>query len=252
MNVGSKKGKVSSLYPLSKLLFVIIICAISLMSKDYRLGYLVIFPLMVIISIIEGGALSYIKKILTVTIIMFIFMFLIKGLFDPSTDIMFVIGPLKFKTAGVEGALSLTSNILVFASSLLLFFETTDLEDFMISLQKLGMNHVHAFIFLSTLQMIPEFFKKSKVIMQAQRARGIETEGNVFVRTKAFFPTLTPLIISSISDIEEKVITMEARAFSVDVKKTHLKVISMRTADNILIAVSIIILILYILWRYVL
>lgn len=247
----NEKHIISKIHPLAKLVFVTVLCVISIMSKDYRFGYLIVFPLMLIFAFLEGKGLRYAKRIITVLLVMFAFMFLLKGLFDPSTEILWVIGPLKFKKAGVEGALGLTSDILVFASTLLLFFETTDLEDFMISLQKIGMSHMQSFIFLSTLQMIPEFFKKSKIIMQAQRARGIETEGNVFVRVKAFFPTLTPLIISSISDIEEKVITMEARAFSADVKKTHLKIIRANTFDYILMVLSLILLVLYIVWRYV-
>ena len=59
--------------------------------------------------------------------------------------------------------------------------------------------------------------------MQAQQARGIETQGSLMRRLKAFFPSLGPLIISSIADIEDRSITLEVRGFSSENKKTHLK-----------------------------
>ncbi len=49
--------------------------------------------------------------------------------------------------------------------------------------------------------------------MESQSARGIETEGNVLVRSKAFLPVLGPVILSSIAATEERTITMETRAF---------------------------------------
>jgi hypothetical protein len=38
--------------------------------------------------------------------------------------------------------------------------------------------------------MIPDMVKRSKVIMQAQQARGIETEGNIYLRMRASFHLL--------------------------------------------------------------
>ena len=247
-----EKGVLSKLYPISKLAVVFVICIIALLCGDYRFSYFILLPLLIFFALIEGKFISYTKKMVSAMVIMFIFLFIIKGLFDPSEEILWSIGSLSVKKAGIESALQLASIILAVAGSVLLYFETTDLEDFAIALQKLGMSHVNTFIFLSTLQMIPEFAKKSRIIMQAQRARGIETEGNLLVRLKAFFPTLTPLIISSIADIEDKVITMEARAFSVEVKKTNIKVLNIKSADYFILAASPIALIIFLIWRFLL
>ena len=121
----------------------------------------------------------------------------------------------------------------------------------MVSLQKTGMPNSAAYVFLASLQMIPEMNKRSKVIMQAQRARGIETEGNMLVRIKAFIPTLSPLIISSITDIGDKAATLEARAFSSKVPNTFYRVLRARKIDKIIPVIVSIICVLYILWTYV-
>lgn len=245
-------GIISKIYPLTKLVVILILTVTAILWGDYRFGYFLVLPLLIFFSILEGKFISYTKKTIGAMVILCTFIFIIKGLFDPSDEILWRFGFISIKRAGIEGALQLTSIILALGGSILLFFETTDLEDFMIALQKIGMPHVSSFIFLSTLQMIPQFAQKSKVIMQAQRARGIETEGNLFIRMKAFLPTLTPLIISSISDIEDKVITMEARAFSVEVEKTHLRVLEFRTLDSVIIISSFILFVTFLVWRYIL
>ena len=58
--------------------------------------------------------------------------------------------------------------------------------------------------------------------MNAQKARGVETEGNLIVRAKAFFPSLVPLILGAVISSEERVLTLEARGFTMQCEKTHL------------------------------
>ena len=121
----------------------------------------------------------------------------------------------------------------------------------MVSLQKTGMPNGAAYVFLASIQMIPEMNKRSKVIMQAQRARGIETEGNMWVRTKAFFPTLSPLIISSITDIGDKAATLEARAFSSSIPNTFYRDLHASFFEKYITVFVMLLCTLYILWRYV-
>jgi len=65
--------------------------------------------------------------------------------------------------------------------------------------------------------------KNMETIMESQKARGIETEGGIVIRVKAFFPILGPLILGAISGTEEKSIAMDARAFSAKCQHTFLR-----------------------------
>ncbi len=71
-------------------------------------------------------------------------------------------------------------------------------------------------------------------ILEAQKSRGIETDSNIIVRAKAFFPSVGPLILNSLVSAEERAITLEARAFSVPCKKTTLKVVEDTQTDRII------------------
>ena len=66
---------------------------------------------------------------------------------------------------------------------------------------------------------------KANTILDAQRSRGLETEGNLFVRARALLPVIQPLLLGSIVDIEERAIALEVRAFGRQGPKTSLLVL---------------------------
>ena len=101
-----------------------------------------------------------------------------------------------------------------------------------LALEKSGMSAKASYVVLSTLQMVPVLKKKSQTIMNAQKARGVETEGNLLVRAKVFVPTIIPLVLSSIAGTEERALTLEARGFSSGIKPTHLYDIEKTEADK--------------------
>jgi energy-coupling factor transporter transmembrane protein EcfT len=96
------------------------------------------------------------------------------------------------------------------------------MKDLMYALEKKGMSHVASYITLSSFQSIADLGENAKVIMESQKARGIETEGNVFKRMKAYIPVMGPLVLNAITSTEEKTIAMDARAFSAKVEHSFL------------------------------
>jgi len=59
--------------------------------------------------------------------------------------------------------------------------------------------------------------------MDAQRSRGMETEGSLFVRAKAFIPLISPVVSSSLINTRERAIALEVRGFDSKNKKTFLR-----------------------------
>ncbi len=70
--------------------------------------------------------------------------------------------------------------------------------------------------------MIDALSRQLKIIMNSQRARGVETEGNLKTRLGAFLPSLVPLVVSSFISIEERALTLEAKGFNYDGPKSNL------------------------------
>ena len=98
---------------------------------------------------------------------------------------------------------------------------------------------------------VPESQKLSKVIMEAQQSRGVEMNGSIIQRIKSFVPMISPLVLSTISNNEEKVLTLESRGYSFHAKRTILFPIKKTLRDRLLFWASIILLIGLILGRLI-
>jgi energy-coupling factor transporter transmembrane protein EcfT len=84
----------------------------------------------------------------------------------------------------------------------------------MISLVQRGFPANLAYIIVATIQIIPRFQARAASILDAQRARGLETEGSLRTRARAIIPLVAPLILSSLVDVEERALAIEARGFN--------------------------------------
>lgn len=70
------------------------------------------------------------------------------------------------------------------------------------------------------------------VIMDSQRARGVETQGNIFVRAKALIPSLVPLVVSAFMSSEERALALESKGFEYECEKPHLSTFFRTSVKN--------------------
>ena len=81
--------------------------------------------------------------------------------------------------------------------------------------------------------------KTKDTIVDAQRSRGMETEGNLLVRMKAFLPLISPVVMSALINTRERAIALEVRGFGRKNKKTILSDRTKRPIDKALGALQI-------------
>ncbi len=238
------------LHPMTKLFFTLFVTVAVLIIPNYLFAY-AWFPVLMIVALFAGSHVfkEFIAIILKALLSLLILVFFMQLFFYPGETVMGEWGIFKWTTEGLQYGLILTSNILAIGSAFILFFRITEVKDFVKSLEDIGLPPMGAYVVMSTLQIIPEMKRQANTIMEAQKTRGVETEGSMLVRAKAFIPTLTPLILSSIASTEERAITLESRAFSAPVKKTSLYKLSKSTADRILPFIFLLILVALIVWR---
>ncbi len=152
--------------------------------------------------------------------------FLIQGLFWTGGTPVVHLGPLSLKREGLLFAAQSTGRILAVVGSFLLLSLTTRPDRLMIALQQHGVPNSLTYIILATIQIAPRFQAKASTILDAQRSRGLETEGGFGRRARALLPLVVPLVLGSIVDVEERAIALEARAFSRTGPKTSLLILS--------------------------
>ena len=243
-----KKDFFKKLYPLTKLYLALalIISAFIIPSHIYDYSMIIICGLVVSF---ENKLKIYSKRIFLSLFWLFTAIFIIQSLFIPAGEVWLKFGFISVYKEGVMKAISLTSKLTAIVSALTMLTLITPVKDFTLALEKKGLNPKAAFILMLTLQTIPEMKKQADVIMDSQKARGIETEGNVFVRAKALIPIFIPLVLSSIANTEERAITLEARGFSVGEKRTILYDIEETKNDKIMKVILAIFIVLSIVWR---
>ena len=245
-----KKDFFKQLYPLTKLFLSLTLILSAFIVPSYIYGYSMIIICGIIVSL-ENKLKIYCKRIFFSLFWLFTAIFIIQSIFLPSGEVWMKFGFISIYKEGVMKAVNLTSKLTAVVSALTMLTLITPVKTFTLALEKKGLNPKAAFILMLTLQMIPEMKKQANVIMDSQKARGVETEGNVFVRAKALIPVFIPLVLSSIANTEERAIMLEARGFSIGEKRTILYDIEETKNDKIMKIMLAIFIVLCIVWRVV-
>ena len=243
-----KKDFFKKLYPLTKLYLALALIISAFIIPSHIYDYSMIIICGIIVSF-ENKLKIYSKRIFLSLFWLFTAIFIIQSLFIPAGEVWLKFGFISVYKEGVMKAIGLTSKLTAIVSALTMLTLITPVKDFTLALEKKGLNPKAAFILMLTLQTIPEMKKQADVIMDSQKARGIETEGNVFVRAKALIPIFIPLVLSSIANTEERAITLEARGFSVGEKRTILYDIEETKNDKVMKIILAIFIVLNIVWR---
>ncbi|WP_088052561.1 energy-coupling factor transporter transmembrane component T [Virgibacillus dakarensis] len=241
-------SRIGKLYPSSKFAFIILIILLSMFTPGYTMQYMVL-PLILIISVFSGTAVNFLTTFIKSIFILVLFIFILQVFIIVNDDSEKIWGFIHFSQMGLMTSLSMTSKIVAISSCIIWFFQVTSVKDIIYALEKSGVSRKVTFVIASTIQLIPQMLNLSKTITDAQKSRGAETEGKIIVRLKAFVPMIGPLVLSSIQQIEERVLALESRAFSSQAKKTSIYELEKQPADYMIVTFCVLILIGYIVWR---
>ncbi len=208
------------------MLAVVGFCLVAGLALPGAWGPYVIF-LVVIVPLAAWGQVlpNLLSTALKIALPFAISVFLIQGLFWTNGTPILALGPLSLKRQGLLFAAQSIGRILAVVSSFLLLALTTRPDALMIGLDQRGLPKALTYIVLATIQIAPRFQAKANTILDAQRSRGLETEGSAGRRIRALLPLVVPLVLGSIIDIEERAMALDARAFSRPGPKTSLLVL---------------------------
>jgi len=217
-----RESGLHSVHPLTKLAIAGFVLAAALLIP-WQLGTYALFGFLVLPLAAWGKVTGLLLRAVLRLIIPFaLSLFLIQGLFWTGGTPVVSLGPLSLKAEGLAFALAMSGRILIIFSSFLWLAMTTRPDALMLALVQKGLPDRIGYIVLTTMQIVPRFQAKAATILNAQRSRGLETEGSILRRVRGVLPLVVPLILGSIVDIEERAIALEARAFSRQGEKTSL------------------------------
>jgi energy-coupling factor transport system permease protein len=70
---------------------------------------------------------------------------------------------------------------------------------------------------------VPRLGERAREIVEAQRSRGLNTEGGFRARVRGILPVAGPLVLSALTEVEHRAMALEARAFAAPGKRTVLR-----------------------------
>lgn len=135
---------------------------------------------------------------------------------------LFEVGPIRATSEGALFALEIVVRVVVIAGALTLFYVTTSTSDLVIDLERRGVSPRVAFIARSAVTTVPAMVERASTITDAQRARGLDTQGSVWRRVRGIVPMVGPTIMGAINEVEERTLALEARGFTRPGRRTLL------------------------------
>ena len=244
----AKDSLIHKIDPITKLIYT----SVSVISPFIMPTILVasIFVLANLVILALGKVLKKVIPIISFVVLIIVTIFLIQGMFYGGNQTeLFTIFSLTFYLEGLTYALRIALraiNILLTFSILILTAKPSELIESMV---RRGLSPKIGYVMHSVLQIIPIMSSKASTIMDAQKSRGMETEGNLWVRMKAFIPLIGPLVMNSLVDTHQRSLALEVRSFSAETKKTFLNEEELPAGMKYLRILFVMILIAVIVWR---
>jgi energy-coupling factor transport system permease protein len=185
-------------------------------------------PLLVLALVVATAAIAGVWRrmlpfvLATVPLVISILLvntFLFPGAKDPIASI----GPFTATVTGLVAALQATLRVIAFALSVAVFSLATATDDLMADLGRRGLGRRGEFVIGAAVRTVPRMIERAGEIVDAQRARGLDTQGGLLRRARGVLPLAGPMISSALGEVEERTLALEARAFSAPGRRTVIR-----------------------------
>ena len=142
--------------------------------------------------------------------------------FPAGQEVLFQIGPIRATAEGLAFAVETLARLGAISGAITLFYLTTPPSELVFDLERRGVSPRVAFVALASVQTVPALVERAATITAAQRARGLDTEGSLWRRLRGVLPLAGPVLLGSITEVEERTMALEARGFTRPGRRTLL------------------------------
>lgn len=220
------------LNPLTKLTLIFSLILMGFLGPGFWLATVLLICVQLPLSAWGKVLVPYIRRMFRLVLPLALFLFVVQSVFYPGGKTeLFRVWFIPIRLESVQFAYTIASRIANMGGAFLLLLLTTHPSALMNDLSRRGFPPTLTYILISTLQIVPQMQAKANTIIDAQRARGLETQGSFRRRIGAVFPLVGPLVFGSLVDVEERAIAIEARAFKANRPRTSLTVVPDSTAQ---------------------
>ncbi|MDR1355122.1 MAG: energy-coupling factor transporter transmembrane protein EcfT [Propionibacteriaceae bacterium] len=199
------------------------------------------FPTSVVVVAVAGNLKRYLALLAAVMLPTATLMFVLQLLANEGGVTYWHWWIIRATELGFDNAIHYTARFVVIGTAVFTLICLVKLSRFTRALEQCGVNPRVTYVLQATVLIIPQMKKRVAVILDAQRARGIETDANLRVRMKALLPVAAPLILSALTSVEERAVSLEARGTTLPGKRTSLLQVNNSTFDKVICIVAVLI-----------
>lgn len=174
------------------------------------------------IAFAGGVGRSFTMTFLKLWLVVGLLLFVLRAALLKGATVLFSLGPIAVTKEGIIEGLRFSTVVMAICGAVALFFALVPIRNLMLALELRGLTPYASYVLLASFQAITDLGKTAKVVLDAQKARGIETEGSIGRRIRAFVPVLAPVFLSAMTATEERAIALDARAFNSRIPHSHL------------------------------
>ncbi|HOQ39924.1 MAG TPA: energy-coupling factor transporter transmembrane protein EcfT [Fervidobacterium sp.] len=242
---------IHKLEPVTKLLYALVSIVITFLFPSITVG--AVFVVISLFLAISAKVFKRMILLLNVVLIILLSIVIIQGLFySKNATPVFKLWGLTFYKEGLLYSLLLIVRVVDMIISFGVLILTTRPSDLVDDLVQKGLSPRFGYVLASVLQIIPQMLSTTSTITDAQRSRGLETEGNLLQRFSAFFALLGPLVLNSLVEARERAMAIEIRGFGVEGKRTFVREIPETKADRWIKVALYVVFTVAVVWRIVL
>jgi energy-coupling factor transport system permease protein len=226
-------GPYRSLNPTTKL---VVAFSTALIAFGVRGWSVPIVVLVVMLSLVAWAGVfkRYLPYLLATSALLVSILLVNTFLYPGATNVLFRLGPFAATAEGLTAALQAALRVLAFATSVALFALTTRTDELVDDLERRGLGRRPAFILTTAIGTVPRLAERAREIVEAQRSRGLNTEGGFRARARGVLPVAAPLVLSALTEVEHRAMALEARAFTAPGRRTVLRAYPDSPAQRVL------------------
>jgi energy-coupling factor transport system permease protein len=215
-------GRYRALNPMTKITLAVVGAIVAFGVRGWT-GPAVVF-VAVVLSAWTAGVLRRMAPFALATLPLVASILIVNTFLYPNAhDTIARLGPLAPTWTGATAAAQATLRVVAFGLSAALFALTTPVDDLLVELERRGLGRRGAFIVGSALGAVPRTLERAREVADAQRARGMDTEGGLWRRFRGLVPLIGPVLFGALAEVEERTMALEARAFTAPGRRTMLR-----------------------------
>jgi energy-coupling factor transport system permease protein len=226
-------GSYAALNPTTKFVIAVGQAALAFIMRGWGVPLAVLATVLVTAAV--AGVTRRLLPFVAATIPLVASIVLVNTFIYPgATDVIAPVGPFTPTWTGLVVALQTMLRVVAFALSVALFALTTPTDDLLSDLERRGLGRRGIFVIGAAIATVPRMIERAGEIIDAQRARGLDTEGSPWRRIRGVVPLAGPMISGALSEVEERTMALEARAFSAPGRRTIIRTLPDTQGERLL------------------